>query len=54
MSPLNIPEPITAYYAADQQNPEALARCFTAQAIVKDEGRTYTGPEAIKAWEITA
>jgi hypothetical protein len=50
VSSLILPEPIAAYYAADRQNPEAVARCFTAQAIVKDEGRTYCGLEAVQAW----
>ena len=54
MSPLNLPEPIAAYFAADKLNPEAIARCFTAQAVVKDEGRTHAGTEAIKAWKAAA
>jgi hypothetical protein len=54
MRTLVLPDPIAAYFAADQQNPEALARCFTPQAVVKDEGRTYAGLEAIKAWKATA
>ncbi|KIQ31371.1 polyketide cyclase [Variovorax paradoxus] len=54
MHQLNLPEPIAAYYAAEQQTPEALARCFTAQAVVKDEGHAYTGPEEIKAWKAAA
>ncbi len=49
-----LPEPIAAYFAADQQNPQALARCFTPKAVVKDEGRTHTGIEAIKAWKAAA
>jgi hypothetical protein len=51
MSTLILPEPIAAYFAADRQRPEALARCFTAGARVKDEGRTYTGVDAITAWK---
>jgi len=47
-------EPIAAYFAADKQGPEALARCFTPGAIVKDEGRTHTGLDAIKAWKKAA
>lgn len=47
----NLPEPIAAYFAADRQNPQALARCFTPHAVVKDEGGTHTGVEAIKAWK---
>ena len=54
MTTLHLPDPITAYFAADKQNPEALARCFTAQAVVKDEGHTYSGLEAIKAWKAAA
>ena len=54
MSTLNLPEPIAAYFAADKLNPEAIARCFTAQAVVKDEGRIHTGIDAIKAWKAAA
>ncbi len=28
-----------------------MARCFTAQAVVKDEGQSYSGLEAIRAWK---
>lgn len=54
MTTLKLPEPVAAYFAADRQNAEALARCFTAQATVKDEGHTYSGIEAIKAWKAEA
>ena len=54
MTTLNLPEPIAAYFSADRQNPNALARCFTAQATVKDEGRTHTGLDAIKEWKAAA
>lgn len=49
MNALTLPEPIAAYFAAEHK-PEALARCFTAQAVMKDEGHTYTGVDAIKAF----
>ncbi|SER68956.1 SnoaL-like domain-containing protein [Pseudomonas sp. NFACC02] len=49
MSDLNLPEPIAAYFAAEH-NPDALARCFTTQAVMKDDGHTYTGINAIKAF----
>lgn len=49
MHPLTLPEPIAAYFAAEH-SPEALARCFTAQAVMKDEGHTYKGVDAIKAF----
>ncbi len=48
MNTLTLPEPIAAYFAAEH-NPEALARCFTAQAVMKDDGHTYTGIKAFMA-----
>lgn len=54
MTTLKLPEPIAAYFAADRQNPDALARCFTAQATVRDEGHTHTGLDAIRAWKAAA
>ncbi len=49
MHPSTLPEPIAAYFAAEH-NAEALARCFTPQAVMKDDGHTYTGVDAIKAF----
>jgi hypothetical protein len=54
MTHLNLPEPIAAYFDADTRDAEAVARCFTKQAVVKDEGQTYTGVAAIKAWKSAA
>ena len=51
MTTLIPPDQIAAYFAADQPSVDAIARCFTMQAVVKDEGRTYTGLDAIKAWK---
>jgi hypothetical protein len=48
---LNLPEPIAAYFGADKRDSEAIARCFTKEAVVKDEGHTYTGILAIKQWK---
>lgn len=50
---LTLPEPIAAYFAAEH-NPQALAHCFTAKAVMKDDGHTYTGVEAIKAFMAAA
>jgi len=47
MPVLTLPEPIAAYFAAEH-NPEALAHCFTAQAVMTDFGHTYAGINAIK------
>ncbi|MDZ7892790.1 MAG: nuclear transport factor 2 family protein [Rhodoferax sp.] len=43
--------PIDQYFAADQSDPDAFTRCFTANAVVKDEGHTYTGLAAIQQWK---
>lgn len=48
---LYLPEPINTYFAADANDSEALARCFTDHAVVKDDGHTYTGLAAIKQWK---
>jgi hypothetical protein len=54
MTDLKLPEPIAAYFDADKRDGEAVARCFTKQAVVKDEGQTHSGPAAIKAWKTEA
>ena len=48
---INLPKPIDAYFAADSGDSEAIARCFTDNAIVKDEGHTHNGLAAIKQWK---
>jgi hypothetical protein len=48
---MNLPSPIHAYFAADERGDGgALILAFAADAIVKDEGRTYAGHHAISAW----
>jgi hypothetical protein len=51
---LHLPEPISAYFVADQQTPEAVAHCFTPQAVVNDVGHVHTGIDEIRAWKETA
>ena len=48
---LHLPDPIAAYFTADKLDGAAIARCFTTDAVVKDEGHTYTGLESIKTWK---
>jgi hypothetical protein len=48
---LNLPEPIAAYFAADRLDAEAIVRCFTNNAVVRDEGRTHSGITEIKQWK---
>jgi hypothetical protein len=54
MNDLNLPEPIAAYFDADGQNAQAVARCFTRNGRVMDEGKTHSGPTAIEAWKADA
>lgn len=51
---IDLPVPISAYFAADAKDGAAVAQCFTELAVVKDEHRTYTGREAIQAWSTEA
>lgn len=48
---LNLPTPVTAYFIADELDGEAVAQCFTDNAVVKDEGHVYNGRAAIKKWK---
>ena len=48
---LSLPKPVAAYFTADKANGEAVSRCFSDDAVVKDEGHTYTGRAAIKKWK---
>ena len=32
----DLPKPIAAYFSADRADSEAVARCFTDNAVVKD------------------
>ena len=51
---LNLPKPIAAYFTADKGDAEAVALCFTENAVVKDEGHTHKGRAAIKEWKTDA
>lgn len=50
MSP-NLPKPIAAYFAADAAGSAQIAQCFTENAIVIDEQKTYKGRDAIHQWK---
>ena len=46
-----LPKPIAEYLAAvEEKNSNKLAGCFAENAVVHDEGGTYGGHDAIKAW----
>lgn len=52
--PITLPGPIAAYFAADQNDGDAVAQCFTENAVVMDERRAHTGREAIREWKAEA
>lgn len=46
-----LPEIISRYFAADAQHgTDAVIGCFTPNAVVRDEGKTYNGLGEIRAW----
>ena len=51
---LELPKPIVAYFTADKADGEAVSRCFTEDAVVKDEGHTHQGRAAVKQWKTEA
>lgn len=51
---ISLPKSIAAYFTADRVNSAAVARCFTDNAVVKDEGQTYQGLAAIQQWKSNA
>ncbi|WP_341487917.1 nuclear transport factor 2 family protein [Pararhizobium sp. A13] len=48
---VDLPTPISAYFEADTRDGDAVVQCFTETAVVKDEGHTYSGREAIRRWK---
>ncbi len=54
MKELNLPEPVAAYFEADRCDGPSVARCFTNDGVVIDEGKTHVGLAAIEAWKTAA
>lgn len=52
--PASLPKPIEDYFAADAADWTAVAKCFTADAVVIDEKQTHRGREAIARWKTDA
>jgi ketosteroid isomerase-like protein len=49
---IDLPEIIARYFAADRdEGADAVAQCFAPDAVVRDEGKTYVGQDAIRAWK---
>jgi hypothetical protein len=53
MQTLTLPAPVAAYFAAEH-DPGTLASCFASQAVMKDDGHTYSGLDAIKSFMAAA
>jgi hypothetical protein len=52
---IDLPKPVAAYFAAEiAGDAGALARCFTSDGLVQDEGGSFTGRPAIERWNATA
>jgi len=50
--PLDLPEPLPRYFAAQNAlDADAMTACFAPDAVVHDEGGTYTGGAAIRGWK---
>lgn len=52
--PITLPGPVAAYFAADRNDGDAVALCFTDDAVVIDERRTHRGRDAIRRWKTEA
>ena len=46
---LDLPTPVANYFSADKTNSDAVAQCFTENAVVKDEGHTFKSRAAIRS-----
>lgn len=48
---VDLPMPIAIYLAAvNRADTETLYQCFAEDAVVRDEGQTITGLDAVKRW----
>ncbi|MBC7285830.1 nuclear transport factor 2 family protein [Hoeflea sp.] len=47
---ITLPAAISAYFAADRTDGDAVALCFAENAVVIDENRTHAGRDAISRW----
>lgn len=46
-----LPKPIMEYFAAEKSDAANFVKCFTDNAVVKDNHETYTGSTEIFAWK---
>ena len=51
--PLDLPGPIAEFFAAEKaHDPLAIARRFIDVGVVRDEGGTFRGTDAIRDWNV--
>jgi ketosteroid isomerase-like protein len=49
--PARLPEPLAAYYAAQNTHDiDAMMAAFAGGAVVKDEGKEHHGVKAVREW----
>jgi hypothetical protein len=49
----SLPESLSRYFdAQNDRNVDEMTDCFAPDAIVRDEGQTYVGRDAIRAWKL--
>jgi hypothetical protein len=53
-TPVDLPDPIAAYFAADAADAGGVALCFTENGVVIDERREHQGRQAIVRWKTEA
>jgi SnoaL-like domain len=52
---IQLPPAIAAFFDGDRKsNAQAVAECFSQDAVVLDEGNTYEGRDAIRTWMANA
>ena len=52
---IKLPNAIAEYFASDKEGDAlTILECFTQEAVVVDEGNTYSGREAIRQWVANA
>ena len=50
---MNLPAILDRYFKAQNAHDiDAMVTCFAPDAVVRDEGHTYTGTEEIRGWKI--
>ena len=51
---LHLPQPIAAFFNAHNRDGEDVSDCFSAGAVVTDEGQAHHGTAAIEQWHAAA